>query len=393
MSDQSYQSGLLPTGLIDALPPDAEQESAAAERALNLLALYGYQQVAPPLLEFEESFLTGAGEPLARETFRIMDPASQRMLVLRSDMTPQISRIAATRLSNVPRPLRLCYLGQVLRVSGGRPGAERQLRQAGAELIGSSRPEADAEIVLLAAAALKAIGVEDVTVDLNLPRMASSAAISAGLIDEATPALIDALDRKDISEIARVAPDAAGLLGQLIDAGGRADEALGSIKRAKFDPISAERVERLETIVSLVRAEAPDLLMTIDFVEHRGFDYYSDVAFSLFSKGRLGELGRGGRYQAPVREGGDPAGEPAVGFSLFMSAAGQAAQRKAPPARIFLPFGFGMSVAREAIQAAGCVTISGLDPDSDPHEEAKRLECQGLWRDGAIDFFKEGYRS
>ncbi|MEL0003957.1 MAG: ATP phosphoribosyltransferase regulatory subunit, partial [Rhodospirillales bacterium] len=273
MSDQSYQSGLLPTGLIDALPPDAEQESAAAERALNLLALYGYQQVAPPLLEFEESFLTGAGEPLARETFRIMDPASQRMLVLRSDMTPQISRIAATRLSNVPRPLRLCYLGQVLRVSGGRPGAERQLRQAGAELIGSSRPEADAEIVLLAAAALKAIGVEDVTVDLNLPRMASSAAISAGLVDEATPALIDALDRKDISEIARVAPDAAGLLGQLIDAGGRADEALESIKSAELDPISAKRVERLETIVSLVRAEAPDLLMTIDFVEHRGFDY------------------------------------------------------------------------------------------------------------------------
>jgi hypothetical protein len=82
-----------------------------------------------------------------------------------------------------------------------------------------------------------------------------------------------------------------------------------------------------------------------------------------------------------------------VGFSLFMSAAGQAAQRQVPPARIFLPFGLGMSAAREAIQAAGCVTISGLDPDSDPYEEAKRLECQGLWRDGAIEFFKEGCRS
>ena len=349
MSDPLPHSGLLPTGLIDALPPDAERDSLAAERALNLLAAYGYQQVSPPLLEFEESFLSGAGEPLARETFRIMDPASQRMLVLRSDMTPQISRIAASRLGNVPRPLRLCYIGQVLRVSGGRPGAERQLRQAGAELIGSSRPEADAEIILLAAAALRAIGVERVAVDLNVPHMASSAAVAAGLIDSVTQEFLDALDRKDISEIGRVAPMAADLLGKLIDAGGDADSALSSIDKVQLDDGSAKRVNKLRTIVDLVRRETPDLSLTIDYVEHRGFDYYSDVAFSLFAKGRLGELGRGGRYQAPVREGGDPHGEPAVGFSLFMSAVGQAAQHQVPPSRVFLPYGINMMKARHEI--------------------------------------------
>jgi ATP phosphoribosyltransferase regulatory subunit len=390
MSDPLPHSGLLPTGLIDALPPDAERDSLAAERALNLLAAYGYQQVSPPLLEFEESFLSGAGEPVARETFRIMDPASQRMLVLRSDMTPQISRIAASRLGNVPRPLRLCYIGQVLRVSGGRPGAERQLRQAGAELIGSSRPEADAEIILLAAAALRAIGVQRVAVDLNVPHMASSAAVAAGLIDSVTQEFLDALDRKDISEIVRVAPKAADLLGKLIDAGGDADSALSSIDKVQLDDGSAKRVNKLRTIVDLVRRETPDLSLTIDYVEHRGFDYYSDVAFSLFAKGRLGELGRGGRYQAPVREGGDPHGEPAVGFSLFMSAVGQAAQHQVPPSRVFLPYGINMMKARHEIRLAGCVAVSGLDPNLDPYQEAKRLECQGLWHGGKIEFFKEG---
>ena len=373
MSDPLPHFGLLPTGLIDALPPDAERDSLAAERALNLLAAYGYQQVSPPLLEFEESFLSGAGEPVARETFRIMDPASQRMLVLRSDMTPQISRIAASRLGNVPRPLRLCYIGQVLRVSGGRPGAERQLRQAGAELIGSSRPEADAEIILLAAAALRAIGVERVAVDLNVPHMASSAAVAAGLIDRVTQEFLDALD-----------------LGKLIDAGGDADAALSSIDKVQLDDGSAKRVNKLRTIVDLVRRESPDLSLTIDYVEHRGFDYYSDVAFSLFAKGRLGELGRGGRYQAPVREGGDPHGEPAVGFSLFMSAVGQAAQHQVPPSRVFLPYGVNMMKARHEIRLAGCVAVSGLDPNLDPYQEAKRLECQGLWHGGKIEFFKEG---
>jgi ATP phosphoribosyltransferase regulatory subunit len=132
------------------------------------------------------------------------------------------------------------------------------------------------------------------------------------------------------------------------------------------------------------------LSLTIDYVEHRGFDYYSDVAFSLFAKGRLGELGRGGRYRAPVREGGDPDGEPAVGFSLFMSAVGQAAEHQVPPTRVFLPYGVNMMKARHEIQLAGCVAVSGLDPNLDPYQEAKRLECQGLWHGGKIEFFKEG---
>ena len=209
MSQMQPHPALLPTGLADVLPPDAAADSAAGERALALLRAHGYEQTAPPMLEFEESFLSGAGEHLARDTFRMMDPASQRMLALRSDLTPQIARIAATRLANAPRPLRLCYIGAVMRVSGGRAGAERQFRQAGAELIGSRRSEADAEIVLLAAGALRAVGVKRVTVDLNVPRMAGETAAALGLPADAAPGLLAALDRKDAADAGRASGPAA----------------------------------------------------------------------------------------------------------------------------------------------------------------------------------------
>ena len=383
MTQASPHPGLLPTGLADLLPPMAAAAAAAAARVLGALGAHGYDQATPPMLEFEDSFLVEAAAPLQRETFRMMDPASQRMLALRSDLTPQIARIAATRLAKAPRPLRLCYLGTVLRVSGERAGGDRQFTQAGAELIGARQAEADAEIVLLAARALAAVGVPDVVVDLNAPRMASDVAVAMGLAAEDAPAMRDALDRKDAAEARRLAPPGAGdVLTGLIDAGGEAETAFAAVAKLDLPAAAVQRIARLKNIVALIRAEAPNLPLTIDFVEYRGFDYHTGVAFSLFAKGHKGEIGRGGRYRAPPPDGGDPAGEPAVGFSLFMEAACAAATPTATPLKLYLPYGAGGD-ARLAAMAAGHVVVAGLAPETDILAEARRLGCDGAWRDGA----------
>ncbi|MCH7887834.1 MAG: ATP phosphoribosyltransferase regulatory subunit, partial [Proteobacteria bacterium] len=102
---------LLPAGLRDVLPPDAEFEAGVVERLLATFAAFGYERVKPPLVEFEESLLAGVGAATASATFRLMDPASQRMMGVRADVTPQIARIATTRLKAAPRPLRLGYSG------------------------------------------------------------------------------------------------------------------------------------------------------------------------------------------------------------------------------------------------------------------------------------------
>lgn len=383
MTQASPHPGLLPTGLADLLPPMAAAASAAAARVLGALGAHGYDQATPPMLEFEESFLVEAAASLQRETFRMMDPASQRMLALRSDLTPQIARIAATRLAKSPRPLRLCYLGTVLRVSGERAGGDRQFTQAGAELIGARQAEADAEIVLLAARALAAVGVPDVVVDLNAPRMAGDVAVAMGLAAEDAPAMRDALDRKDAAETRRLAPPGAGdVLTGLIDAGGEAETAFAAVAKLDLPAAAVERIARLKRIVALIRAEAPDLPLTIDFVEYRGFDYHTGVAFSIFAKGHKGEIGRGGRYRAPPPDGGDPEGEPAVGFSLFMEAACAAAVPMSAPLKLYLPYGAG-GKARSAAMAAGHVVVAGLAPETDVLTEARRLGCDGAWRDGA----------
>src|SRR3546814_2920519 len=112
----------LPAGLCDGLPPGAAFETEVGRLLREIFARHGYDQVAPPLVEFEDSFLSGTGAAMAHDSFRLMDPVSQHMMVVRSDLTPQVARIAMTRLAGAPRPLRLAYLGQVLLVRG------RQLR-------------------------------------------------------------------------------------------------------------------------------------------------------------------------------------------------------------------------------------------------------------------------
>ncbi|MBX9634247.1 MAG: ATP phosphoribosyltransferase regulatory subunit, partial [Magnetospirillum sp.] len=128
---------LLPAGLRDILPLDAEHEAGVVGRLMAHFAAQGYERVKPPLIEFEETLLAGAGAATASQCFRVMDPLSQKMMGVRADLTPQVARIAVTRLAGAARPLRLSYAGQVLRVKGSQLRPERQFGQAGIELIGN----------------------------------------------------------------------------------------------------------------------------------------------------------------------------------------------------------------------------------------------------------------
>src|SRR5271155_1993879 len=189
MTDEPPNPALLPAGLRDMLPPDAETEASAVEALMEAFAAHGYARVKPPLLEFEDSLLAGSGAAVAEQTFRLMDPDSQRMMGLRADTTPQVSRIATTRLVNAPRPLRLSYAGQCLRVRGSQLAPDRQMAQAGIELIGSAVPAADAGVVLFGAEALAAVGLTNVSFDLTVPTLSPALLDDAGITGTARVAL------------------------------------------------------------------------------------------------------------------------------------------------------------------------------------------------------------
>ena len=165
---------LLPAGCYDLLPPFARQESELSTALLGVFESFGYQQVSPPLLEYSESMLAGRGAGLASQIFRVIDPDTNKVMGIRADITLQIARIAASRLIQQPKPLRLSYNGLILRMQGEQLKGDRQLRQAGIELIGAASPEADAEVILVAAAALEKSGIHEFSIDLNLPGIVSS---------------------------------------------------------------------------------------------------------------------------------------------------------------------------------------------------------------------------
>ena len=372
---------LLPVGLRDVLPPDAAAEAALAETLLAAFAAQGYERVKPPLVEFEEGLLSGAGAGLADQTFRLMDPASHRMMAVRSDLTPQVARIAVSRLSRSPRPLRLSYAGEVLRVRGGELRPERQFGQVGFELIGIGGAACDAEVILLAAEALDGLGIEGgVSVDLNAPTLVASLLADAALDARRADRLRQALDRKDAAAVEEVGGAVSSLLVRLLQATGPAEHAFAALAPLALPGAAAEALEALDAVASLLRAAAPDLPLTIDPVEWRGFEYHTGTSFSLFAAGARAELGRGGRY--PVGDGSAGAPEEATGCTLYADTLMRALPRPPAARRIYLPHGTPREVG-VSLRAESWITISGLAPERDPAAAAVRLGCGHLWRDGA----------
>jgi len=381
MDSPLRERALLPTGLHDLLPPDAEREAALIERAMGVFAAHGYERVKPPLVEFEESLVLGMGKPWARQTFRLLDPDSQRMMGVRADMTLQVARIASTRLAGAPRPLRLCYAGEVLRVGGGKLSTARQLRQIGCELIGSLEPAADAELVLLAAGALETLGVAGLSIDLNLPTMVP-AILGDHRVDAATEERVAAgLSRRDAAAI-KAEPEIGALLADLLDLAGPAERAIAKLSALDL-PRSAEpdRARLIETVKG-IRAAAPALTLTVDAVERQGFEYQTGLSFTIFAKGARRELGRGGRYRIGALE--TSAGEPAIGFSLFADAVVAAIPAGAAARRVYVPANIP-AAAKARLREAGWVTVAGLAPAADGEAEARRLQCAYLLEPGSVD--------
>lgn len=375
-SRSAQAPALLPSGLRDMLPPDAAAEARLASKLMAEFDAWGYQRVKPPFIEFEETLFAGPGAALMDQTFRVLDPMSQQMMGVRPDITVQIARLAATRLGAAARPLRVSYHGQVLRVRGSQLRPERQFAQAGFELIGLDGMAADAEAALLAAHALLRLGIPNLSMDLVDPTLVPSLTEELKLAPGEAEAVRAAMDAKDAGALKSAAPRHAALLTDLLLSSGPADKAVAALRALDLPPRARAAAERMALLASILAAEAPDIAVTMDPCEFRGFEYHQGLAFSLFARGVRGELGRGGRY------GIDQNGETATGCTLYLDTV----MRAAPPiegrALVYIPFAQGRAQAAAA-RAQGLNALMALAPEGDPMAEAKRLGCTHLWRDGA----------
>ncbi len=370
---------LLPDGLRDMLPPTAGFEADVIERLIGHFAGLGYSRVKAPLVEFEEGLLSGAGAAMSGHIFRLMDPVSQRMMGVRADITPQIARIASTRLKNEPRPLRLSYSGEVLRIRGTQLQPERQFAQVGVELIGRETAAADAEVIVMAAEALTALGVVDFSIDLTIPTLVPALCDALGFSDEKRDELRAALDRKDAEVVQRLDDEGQGLFGRLLSASGKAEQCIALLLELDLPAAAGAERDRVADVLRRVRAAAPSVDLTLDPVENRGFEYHTGVSFTIFPTGARGELGAGGRYISSV----NGTAEAGTGFTLFLDTIMRVMPEIEAGRSIFLPLEVDADVARK-LRHDGWITIRGLDIVDDAAAEARRQGCSHVSVAGEI---------
>ena len=304
---------VLPDHIADVLPSEARHIEELRRELLDTARGYGYELVMPPLLEHLESLLTGTGEALDLQTFKLVDQLSGRMMGLRADTTPQVARIDA-HLLNRQGVARLCYCGPVLHTRPDRAHATREPLQFGCEIFGHAGLEADLEVLHLALDCLRAAKVRGLTVDMGDARIVRALLAGVNVAPGRLGPLHAALAAKDASELGdltRDFPRAArdGLLA-LLDLYGDASVLAEAEKVLPESPAIGEAIGQLRRLA----AEVTDASVTFDLADLRGYAYYSGARFAVYAEGASDALVRGGRYDEVGAVFGR--NRPAVGFSL-----------------------------------------------------------------------------
>lgn len=314
---------LLPEGIEETLPPAARRLERLRRDLLDLYASWGYELVIPPLIEFLESLLTGAGDDLELQTFKLTDQLSGRMMGVRADMTPQVARMDAHLIKRTG-PTRLCYMGPVLRTRADGFGGSRSPYQAGVELYGHRGHESDWEVLTLMLETLTVAGVSPVHLDLGHVTIFRELVQLAGLDRGREALLFEALQRQALPEIRQhlatwaLPASSSDLILALAELNGGMevlDEA--DVRLAAAGTNVSTALALLRRLVTALQQSWPDLPIHIDLAELRGYHYHTGVIFSAYVPGQGQAVAQGGRYDEIGQVFGRA--RPATGFSTDLA--------------------------------------------------------------------------
>lgn len=319
MKSQTPPDAALPKGVRDFLPLKAAKIEYLQQQLRQVMDDWGFRPVIPPLLEFFELLEKGLGGDLPARAFRFEDRQSGRLLTVSPDLTPQIARIAATRMRELPLPLRLCYSGKVLRHAEQQAGKDREIYQSGVELIGLGQVEADAEMIAMAVECLRRSGAREFSIDVGQVEFFRGVMDGLALEDGLAQRVTGAIGRKDSTELAA-----------LLDEGGVSEAARAEVlvmprlfggpevldKAAQLvrNPRSRQALDNLARVYELLQQHDVAEHVTFDLGELRGLDYHTGIAFQGFLTGHGHAVCSGGRYDSLMANFGRPA--PATGFTF-----------------------------------------------------------------------------
>ncbi len=319
-SDSSAETDL-PKGVRDFLPLKAAKVEYLQQQLQQVYTAWGFRPVMTPQLEFLDVLERGLGDELRDRMFRFDDRQSGRMLAFPPDMTPQIARIAATRMSELPLPLRLCYSGRVLRHTEQQAGKDRDIFQSGVELIGLDSPEADAEMIAMAVEALAAVGAEEFTIDIGQVEFFRGVMDGLPLDPRLAGQVADSILRKDSSEL-KLLLEKSELKDSTCEEilslprlyGGR--EVLDRAEASVSNERSRKALDSLAQVLDVLDVYGVLDHVTLDLGELRGLNYHTGITFQGFLSGIGQTVCSGGRYNNLTEKYDFSA--PATGFTFSL---------------------------------------------------------------------------
>lgn len=357
---------LLPEYLADALPLEAARIERQRRAVLDLFRTHGYELVMPPLIEYLDSLLTGAGQDLRLRTFKLVDQVSGRTLGVRADMTPQVARIDA-HLLNRQGTTRLCYCDSVLHTMPASISASREPIQIGAELYGHAGHEADLEIIRLMAGALRVAGAAPSRIDIGHVGIFRALAESAGLETEQLDAALSLLQGKDVpglQEFCAALPEsqrAAFLALPTLYGGVEVIERAAAV----LPPLPA--VANALATLRCVAAALPDLPLSFDLADLRGYHYHNGLVFAAYHPANASAVALGGRYDGAGAAFGRA--RAATGFSMDLRLVAQIVGGDEGDGAIVAPQAAGDALLTAEIarlRAAGEIVVELLPGESIP---------------------------
>jgi ATP phosphoribosyltransferase regulatory subunit len=316
---QAKNTWLLPDGIEETLPEEANRLEHLRTQLLELFACWGYELVIPPFIDFLDSLLTGSGHDLDLQTFKFPDQLTGEMLGIRADMTPQVARIDAHNLKR-ETPTRLCYVGTILHTRGDPLEKTRSPMQIGAELYGHAGKDSDIEVIRLMLELLATTGLLNVHLDLGHVGIYRALVKQAELSDDQESELFEVLQRKARPELAELmtayplSNELKTLFLKLPELNG--DRTVLDKARDIFAHANAEvqlALADLTAIADNLALRFPHLAISFDLAELRGYHYHTGMIFAAFVPNVGREIARGGRYDNIGAVFGRA--RPATGFS------------------------------------------------------------------------------
>ncbi len=383
---------LLPESLADVLPAEARRIEELRRELLDLYRAYGFELVAPPLVEYLDSLLSEKGSDLALRTCKLVDQLSGRTLGLRADITPQIARIDA-HLLNREGVTRLCYCGSVLHARPAGLLSDRELLQIGAELFGHAGVEADIEIIQLALESVQRAGVQGARLDLNHQGIVHSLIDSDLALAPVAGEVIDLLSTKDVPGIRALAKRLPDLRAETLDAlvvlpSLYGDASILAEARAALPdlPRIGQALADLNTLIQAM----PEYEFSIDLADAgSGYGYHSGVMFSIYAQGWHDALVKGGRYDGVGRAFGRE--RPATGFSLDLRKLSSGLPPATLAKAIRAPWGTDPDLMEtlRALRTAGEIVVQALPGQSHDLDEftvdRELVLVGGQWQVKAIN--------